>query len=63
VNSEQLTIKEIKIFNPIGECVYQSSPINNNQSTINISQYPVGIYFIQVTDENKNSINRKIIKQ
>jgi hypothetical protein len=45
------------------ECVYQSSPINNNQSTINISQLPSGIYFIQVTDQNKSIVNRKIVKE
>ena len=60
--SEQLAIKEIKIFNPIGECVYQSE-IKNPKSEINISQLTSGIYFIQITDENKNIINRKIIKE
>ncbi len=55
-------IQSIKVFNVIGEVVYKSEP-NNNQSTINSNQFAKGIYFVQITDENKNVVNRKILVQ
>jgi len=55
-------IETIYITDVLGSKILKQ--VQNDQSvTINISQLPSGIYFIQVTDENKNSINRKIIKE
>ncbi len=55
-------IQSIKVFNVIGEIVFHSEP-NNIQSMINSSQFSKGIYFVQITDENKNVVNRKVLVQ
>ena len=60
-------IQSIKMFNVLGECIYQIEP-NTNQSTINSSQFAKGIYFVQITPcigslNDKNIINKKIIIQ
>jgi hypothetical protein len=51
----------LKIMNVLGETVYQST-ITNIQSTVNISQFPKGIYFVQQKTNDK-IYNQKIIKQ
>jgi Secretion system C-terminal sorting domain len=53
-------IQSIKVFDVLGKIVFKSEPLNN-QSTINSSQFAKGIYFVQITDENKNVVNRKIV--
>jgi hypothetical protein len=66
VNSEQLTIKEIKIYNILGEELIATTP-NNNQSTIDITQYSKGLYFAEIkTDGSAGSptiVRKKIIKE
>ncbi len=49
-------------MNVLGECVFQST-INNRQSTIDMSTFAKGIYFVRIEDENRNVANRKIIKE
>jgi glucuronoarabinoxylan endo-1,4-beta-xylanase len=61
VSSERLTVAEIKIYNVIGELVY-SSKVNTAKTTIDVSSYPVGLYFIGVQTATQ-SINKKFIKQ
>ena len=51
---------ELEIYNVLGEKVY-SSIINNQSSIINLES-PAGIYFIQVTGNEKTD-SQKIIKQ
>ena len=36
--------------------------INGKSATLDISSYAKGVYFVQITDANKNVVNRKIIK-
>ena len=55
-------IKEIKLINLLGEVVSASTPAAN-QSTIDISNLSKGIYFVEITDEKKNVVNRKIVVQ
>ncbi len=52
--------RTIKITNDLGEVILQST-ITNRQSTINMSGFADGIYFVEITDNNKNSVNKKII--
>ena len=61
VTSTGSKIKEINVFTVLGELVNSEQAIGNNQSTINVSQYSKGIYFVQITDENKNVATRKIV--
>ena len=50
-------IKKIEIINEIGQIIYYAIDIKN----INISKEPNGIYFLQITTENK-IFSSKIIK-
>ena len=62
IASTNTAIQSIKVFNVIGECVLASHPdLAEGLSTINCSQLSKGIYFIQITDANKNTVNKKII--
>ena len=54
-------IKEIKITDILGRTVMVST-INMASHTIDLSKETKGIYFIQITDEKNNKINRKVIK-
>ncbi len=52
----------IKTVNLLGETIQQQTT-SNKQLTIDMSNYAKGIYFVQITDENKNLVNRKIVVQ
>jgi len=54
------TIQEIKIINFIGAIVYQAT-VNKNETAIDVTNLEAGIYFVQVTDEKKNVVNKKMI--
>jgi Secretion system C-terminal sorting domain len=62
IESTNHKIKSIKVFNTLGEIISTTTP-NNTKSIININQYANGIYFIEITDEDGNTVNRKIVKQ
>jgi photosystem II stability/assembly factor-like uncharacterized protein len=65
VTSQKARIKEIKIMNSLGEEMknWNLGIGNEKSATVDVSGIVKGIYFIQLTDENKNSINKKIIIQ
>ncbi len=54
-------IESIKVFNILGETIYQTTK-DNLQASINLSSHPKGIYFVQVKTE-KGILNRKIVIQ
>ena len=56
-------IRSIKVINVIGEVVSTSSPTGNSKTTIDLSGVAKGIYFVQITDENKTVVNKKIVVQ
>ncbi len=60
--SEEQKNTSIKVMNVLGECVFQST-INTRQSTIDMSSLSKGIYFVRIEDENRNVVNKKIIKE
>lgn len=55
VSSTTHKLASIKVFNMLGEIVS-----NTSSSVIRLGVAP-GIYFVQLIDENKNTVNRKII--
>lgn len=59
--SSSLSLSSIEVYNVLGEKVY-SSLITNNQTTINLSQAPKGIYFVRVTAEGKSYSQKVVIK-
>ncbi len=54
-------IENIKLFNVLGETIYQTTK-DNLQSSINLSYQSKGIYFVQVKTE-KGILNRKVVIQ
>ena len=56
-------IQSIKVINVIGEVISTTSPIGNNKTTIDLTGVAKGIYFVQITDENKTIVNKKIVVQ
>lgn len=64
VSSQKATLKEIKIMNSLGQCMLTSTPLGGgSEGHVDMSSLANGIYFVQLTDENKNVINKKIIKE
>jgi hypothetical protein len=60
INWEGETIKQVKVFNLLGEIIFQDI-LNNQQTRVYLNKQPKGIYFVEVTDQNKNVFNKKII--
>ena len=54
-------IADLKVINVLGKCVFQST-INNNQSTINLSSFAKGIYFVEIRTE-AGVVNKKVVVQ
>ncbi len=50
----------IKITDVLGN-VMQQLTTNNKQLTLDMSDVAKGIYFVRITDKNKNVVNRKIV--
>ncbi len=62
--AEEQQNTRIEITDVMGRRVNKEQLIVNSKSaTIDMSGYAKGIYFVQITDENKNSINKKIVLQ
>lgn len=57
----ELGIKEVKIYNVLGEVVKECT-MDNAQLIIDISSFAKGIYFVEVKTENK-VLRNKFIKQ
>jgi hypothetical protein len=62
IESETLPIKEVKIIDLMGKTMYHSM-VNQNRSKIDVSYFTPGIYFVQITDDQKNMANKKIVIQ
>jgi hypothetical protein len=64
INSKQFVIKEVEIYDVLGEKVLSKDVTAGNTDvfTINTEGLTPGIYFITVMDEKKNSVTRKIVK-
>ena len=56
---EELSLLLLSIYHSVSAKPKQ----NDTHVTIDITKQPKGIYFIQLTDENKNTINKKLILQ
>jgi hypothetical protein len=55
INSE-LNINSINVYNLNGELVQNQSNINGKKVSINLHDFPKGIYLIEVKDKTGNSI-------
>lgn len=53
---------EIETYNLLGELIFKTTSADQ-QTTLNLSSNPKGIYFVRTIDSNKNITNNKIIIQ
>ena len=49
-------------MNVIGEEILNRSEINNTEYTVNINQFPKGVYFVEVITD-KGKIVKKLVKE
>lgn len=54
------TFTTIKLMNLLGDCIQQLTT-TNKQVTMDVSGIDRGIYFIQLLDDHKNVVNKKIV--
>ena len=59
-NSE--VIGTIKLYNAVGEKVYETTESYSSEASINLNSFTKGIYFIQVENEQESFLNKIIIK-
>ena len=59
ISSENIRNYSLKVYNLTGELIFQSGKLNSN-TDINLSQYPKGVYFLQIITANK-ILNKKFI--
>ena len=62
ISQNSTTTTEIEINNILGELVYNTNTAMP-QTTIDLSREVKGIYFVRITDNNRNVSNKKIIIQ
>ncbi len=62
VRSQRSKIVTVKVFNLLGEEIINNR-INAQQTTIDLTGYTKGIYFVWLEDENKNTSKKKIVVQ
>ncbi len=60
ISNLKFQIKSLKITDVVGHVVFQST-IAGQQTTIELTGVAKGIYFLQLVNENKNEVMRKII--
>ncbi|MEI6489442.1 MAG: T9SS type A sorting domain-containing protein [Bacteroidota bacterium] len=65
ISSTKNNIESIKIINLLGEQVFSLYNKQNQteNTTIDLSRETKGIYFVRIEDENKNTIDKKIVLQ
>ncbi len=61
ISFQNINKPELKIFNALGIDVFSQKLSNSLQTTIDISQFYSGIYFIRVTGDNQTSVTQKIV--
>lgn len=61
-NSVNTRINEVKIFNTLGEIIFNSNGSSSSEFEIDLLAQPTGIYFIQVKADNI-IYNKKLIKR
>lgn len=63
VGSNHVALQEIRIINMYGKEVLQLNKINQSNVVINTSDFPVGLYVLEIKDQSGNTTTRKVAKQ
>lgn len=58
---DEHTPLSIKIFNVLGECMYEESEISNSPRTLNLIGWKSGTYYVQVINEMNESLTKVLI--
>ncbi|MGQ0827721.1 MAG: T9SS type A sorting domain-containing protein [Bacteroidota bacterium] len=53
----------IEIQNSMGQCIFNKNAIMFSESTIDLSGYDGGIYFVRISDSKGNFVVKKIVKE
>ena len=62
--SEEQKNTTIRVYDILGQCILQSPPLRGGrEGLLDMSPFAKGIYFLQITDANKNTFNKKIVIQ
>ncbi|MCX6258753.1 MAG: T9SS type A sorting domain-containing protein [Bacteroidia bacterium] len=62
LNIPDVSNAEIRIFNSTGQMIYSVRSANMSNQ-VNASQWPAGMYFVRVTNGNKQIVTRIVVKQ
>lgn len=62
IESKGFIIKDIKIYNKLGQLIKEVQYINSNMLQIDISNLPDGIYIGMIKNNNEESTNIKLLK-
>lgn len=57
------TINSVQVYNAIGELIYNTPNLNGSDQFIDISEHPIGIYFIAILSDNKLYHHKLIINR
>ncbi len=52
----------LSVYDVFGKELYNNSILNNNKTTLNTSQYAKGIYFIKISSNSYQSVNKIVIE-
>ena len=63
IESGELKITDIQVFDVVGKKLFSLSTINNTQATLNIKSLYNGMYFIKITTEDGRQWMKKIVKE
>ncbi len=61
-NDKAIAIKEIKVFDIMGQVIWVNDASPNNTININISEHASGIYYVRVVNESGEIEMKKLIK-
>ena len=62
IENAELKIKEIEIYNTVGEIVFSQTSNLKSQISVDVSQFRPGIYFTIVTNQAGNKVTMKVVK-
>lgn len=62
-NSQAVGVKELKVYDMMGKLIWSTGPSANTVFSIDISEYPSGIYYVRSINELGETGTKKLIKQ
>ncbi len=63
ISAPKSSIKQVKIYNSLGQEIFSKSYSNTTDIRINTAHYPAATYFVSIQDKNCNTNRLKFIKK